>query len=135
MIYWDKIPSEDTEGANLATRLRDNDYYFTHIANESGLSWSKWIVIMMAKKKRLWTSKWIPDYFIIWKNGSMIFIELKRQKKVLKNWKLWASPSVVSEEQIKWIDKLNTINNVYAEICYWKKESVQFIEKIEIETL
>ena len=125
-------PTEDKEAEALAKRLKLNNYTFTHIWNESWQRGTKNIIIMMAKKKRLWVSKWFPDYCIILKRWALLFIELKRQKKVLKSWKLWASPSVTSNEQLEWLKALNNIPNVQGEICYWATESIELINKIEL---
>ncbi len=125
------IPTEDQEAEQLANWLRNNNYTFTHIWNESWQRWTRNIIIMMAKKKRLWVSKWFPDYCIILKRWALLFIELKRQKKLLKSWKLWASPSVISNEQIEWLKSLNNVANVQGEICYGAGESIDLINKLE----
>ncbi len=125
------IPTEDQEAETLAKWLWANKYSFTHIGNESGQRGTKNIVLMMAKKQRLWVSKWFPDYCVILKRGSLLFIELKRKKRVLKSWKLGKSPSVVSEEQQQWVAELNTIPNVQAEVCYGSEEAIWVIERLE----
>jgi len=125
------IPKEDYEAEVLANYLRANWYTFTHIWNESGQRGTKNIVQMMKKKQKLWVSKWFPDYCIILKNKALLFIELKRQKRVLKNWNLGKSPSNISIEQKEWISSLNEINNVQAEICYWAEEAIRLIEYLE----
>lgn len=125
------LPTEDQEAEQLANWLRSNNYNFTHIWNESWQRGTKNIIIMMAKKKKLWVSKWFPDYCIILKRWALLFIELKRQKKVLKSWKLWASPSVISNEQIEWLKSLNIVSNVQAELCYWAEESINLINRLE----
>ena len=125
------IPSEDIEAEILANWLRFKKYTFTHIANQSWQYWSKNIIIMMNKKKKMWVSKWFPDYCIILKRRSLLFIELKRQRKILKSWKLWASPSIISEEQKEWIRKLNEIDNIWAFIAYWADEAINIIQEQE----
>jgi len=125
------IPSESAEGEKLANWLRVNNYTFSHIVNEWWLPYK--IIGQVAKKWALqWKSAWVPDYIIILKRKSLLFIELKRSKKVLKNWKLWASPSKVKPEQINWVNTLNTIQNVEAHICYWFEEAITKIQEIEV---
>jgi hypothetical protein len=119
--------SEEQEGVILANRLRVNNYKFTHIWNESWQRWTKNIIIMMARKKRLWVSKWFPDYCIILKRGALLFIELKKSKWP-KGWLNW---SVISEEQVEWCNKLSEVPNIQAEICHWAKESIKLINNIE----
>ena len=126
------IPSEDQEAYQLANYLRLNNYKSTHIWNESAQSWTKNIIIMMTKKKRMWVSKWFPDYCIILKRWALLFIELKRQRRKLKSWKLWASPSVISPEQVEWIKELNALPNIWAEIAYWSEDAIRIIEEYEI---
>ena len=125
------IPTEDQECYAFADYLRINNYKFTHIWNESWQYWSKNIVIMMNKKKKMWVSKWFPDYCIILKRWSLLFIEMKRQKKILKSWKIWASPSVISEEQLEWQEKLNEIENISCEIAYGVVDAVRIVQEYE----
>ena len=116
------IPKEDKEAEGLAYWLRLNWYIFTHIWNESWQRWTINIIKMMAKKKRLWVSKGVPDFLCILKRWSLLFIELKRAKKSL---------SKVSKEQQSWIDELNKLTNIEAHICYWCKEAIKLIESLE----
>lgn len=121
---------ENLEAERLAQWLRMNNYKFTHIANES---WLPPKVAMMAsmRKKRMWTSPWFPDYCIILKRWALLFIELKRPKKILKSGKLGASPSTISEEQLQWIEELSKIDNIDACIAYWYEEAIKLITFFE----
>jgi hypothetical protein len=125
------VPKEDQEAEMLSNWLKANWYRFTHIWNESWQRGTKNIVIMMTKKKRLGVSPWFPDYCICLKRGAIMFIELKRQRRTLKSGKMWSSPSVISKEQTEWIESLNAIKNIQAEICYWFQHAIEMIEKIE----
>ncbi len=81
----------------------------------------------MARKKRLWVSKWFPDYCITLKRWSLLFIELKKSR-----WPKWGlNWSTISEEQIEWCNELSNIPNIQAEICHWAKESIELIARIE----
>lgn len=121
------IPKENYEQEQLTIWLDINLYTFSAIRNESDYN----NIVKWVKRKREGVRKGIPDFCIILKMEALLFIELKRQKRILKSWKLWASPSRISEEQIKWIEKLNNISNVQCEICYWYKEAIKLIKKIE----
>jgi len=125
------IPTEQQEGERLATRLRIKNYKSTHIANEIGIRGKIWMLVNKKKKKQ-WLSRGFPDYCIILKSKKLLFIELKRQRRVLKNWKLGASPSVTSQEQTEWIECLNEVWGVQAEICYGADESIELIERLEL---
>lgn len=124
------IPKEEVEGEMLAHWLRANNYKFTHIANESGLP-PKVAMLSAMKKKRMWLSPWFPDFCIVLNRKSLLFIELKRQKSIWNNWKILKSPSVISPEQIMWIEVLNTIWNIEAHICYGFEEAKEKILEME----
>lgn len=121
------LPTESQETIALANYLRANDYTFTKNPNETFTKFYN----VKRKNTLEWVSKWVPDMMIILKRWSLLFIELKRQKKLLKNWKYSTSNSKVSEEQEKWIAELNKLKNVQAEICYGCDEAIWFIERIE----
>ncbi len=121
---------ENLEAENLAKWLRLKDYRFSHIANESGLP-PKVAMLSAMRKKRMWVSKGVPDYMIVLKRWALLFIELKRPRPILKNWKLWSSPSVISEEQKEWIETLSRIDNIDAVIAYGSEEARNIIEIIE----
>lgn len=123
------IPREEFEQESLANWLDANGYTFSAIRNESDTH----SFFKGKKRVRSWCRKWIPDFCIILKNQSLLFIELKRQRKVLKSWKLWASPSQIRPEQLIWREKLNKIQNVQCEICYWYNEAIELILKLEVE--
>lgn len=126
-----KVPNENIEAESLANWLKASNYKFTHIANESWLP-PKVAMLSAMRKKRMWLSPWFPDFCIVLKRNSLLFIELKRQKPVSKTWKVLKSPSIISPEQILWIDTLNNIQNVEAHICYWFEEAKNLINIIEL---
>lgn len=121
---------ENLEAENLARWLRWNNYTHSHLANESGLP-PKVAMLASIRKKRMWVTKGVPDYLIILRRGSLLFIELKRPCPLLKSWKLGKSPSVVSEEQKDWIEKLSRIDNVEACLAYGCKQAIEIIEHLE----
>lgn len=124
------IPTEKQEWEKLANILKANQYKFTHIANEIWISGKVWMLVNKSKKLQ-WLNKWFPDYCIILKRWSLLFVELKRQRKRLKSGKIWSSPSVISKEQIEWINALNNIPNIEAHICYWADEAIELILRLE----
>lgn len=125
-----EILREDQEWEILKNWLEANNYKFTHIANEIWIAGKVWMLVNRKKIKQ-GLKKWFPDYFIKLKRNSALFIELKRKRKTLKSWKLWSSPSKVSEEQKDWIKELNEIANIEAHICYWAEEAIKLIEEME----
>ena len=71
--------SENIESELFVRWLKLHGYDSTHIANETGLP--KRIAMLSAlRKKRMGVSPGVPDYMIVLKRGSLIFIELKKQR-------------------------------------------------------
>ena len=66
------------------------------------------------------------------KSGALLFIEMKRQRKILKNGKIGSSPSSVSESQKDFLQKIDTVTNAQGRICYGAEEATQFIESFLI---
>lgn len=124
------VPVEDAECEAFKFYLERNYYRFTHIANEIWIAGHIWMLVNK-KKVRLGLRKWFPDYCIILDRGSLLFIEMKRQRPILKSGKLWVSPSKISKEQISWMWALNNVSNVQCEIAYWCDHAIQIVEEIE----
>jgi len=121
------VPLETYEQQELSNWLKNNNYIFYKSPSETYTkSWKQ-----KRKNKLEWVTKWFPDTTIILKCNKLLFIELKRQKPILKNWTIGKSPSVVSEEQLKWKEELNKIENVQCEICYWCNEAIETIKRID----
>ena len=111
-------PLESIEQQILANWLEVNWYKFSAIRNESDThSFYAWL-----KRKKSWVHKWVPDFMIILKRNSLLFIELKRKKKSL---------SKVSKEQKEWIKALNDISNVEAVVAYWAENAIKLINEYE----
>lgn len=128
--------TENQEAEILAKWLKSNNYLSTHIANESWLP-PRVAMIAAKRKQRMWLTKGFPDYCIILKRGSLLFIELKKTRTRKKNGEFRALSSdgiVVSPEQEIWKWEFNKIENVQCEICYWADEAINFIKNIDAET-
>ena len=124
-----KAPLETVEQKTLARYLKLKGYRFYKSPSETyTTSWKQ-----KAKNKAEWVTKWFPDTVIILKRWSLLFIELKRQWNLLNNWKIGASSSTTSPEQLLWKNDLNAILNVQCNICYWAQEAIDLIEKLEKE--
>lgn len=126
---------EEQEAIIFANWLRSNWYTFTHIANESGLP-PKVAMLSAIKKKKMWVSPWFPDFCIILKRGSILFIEMKRTLSgtdYRKDGKLLANAPHMSPEQQVWIDVLNGIDNVWAFLCYWLEECKKKVQEMELK--
>lgn len=124
------VPTENFESEAFANYLRANDYTFTHIANESWLP-PKVARLAAIRKKRMGLSPGVPDFMVILKRGSLLFIEMKRDRIVLSNWTKGRSPSKISPEQQAWMDELNKIPNIQCNVSYGHEEAISIIERIE----
>ena len=69
-----------------------------------------------------WLNPGLCDLVIILKRKSLLFLEMKRVEKSLSD---------TSDRQIAWINKLNQLQNIQAEVCYWSEEAIKMIQKIE----
>jgi len=122
-----KVPLEKYESIFLANRLDYYKYVFSAIRNESDTR-----SFFKGKQRKLsWVRPGIQDFFIKLKKGSICMIELKRQRPVLKSWRLWKSPSTVSIEQYVWQTEIAMTDNCYAKICYGAKEAIEYIIECE----
>ncbi len=108
-------PLEADEGKALVAYLRMKGLVFHHSPNETGSSpEARRRAIRM---KQQGTSAGYPDYTII-VNGSLIFIELKRQ-----------FGSATSPEQHAWLASLNEVSNVQAFIAKGADEAIKIVEQ------
>lgn len=122
------VPLESHEQIRLANYLDSKGYLFSAIRNESDYN----SIAKGSKRKREWVRKWIPDFCIVLKRWAVLFIELKRCRKILKNWTRWVSPSKVSPEQKHWLKELNKIWNIQGSLCYGAWEAIDHIESLEL---
>jgi len=121
---------EDDHGKIFKLHVENNypEIKFTHIWWESWQSWTRNIIIMMAKKKALWTSKWVPDYMVVvrhWDLRFNLYIELKKAKWP-NGWLNWSSISV---EQIEWLIELNKTICTFWHICHWSRDAINILTK------
>lgn len=126
-----KSKQEDLECEAFTKYLTLKNYRFTHIANEIGIG-GKIGISIGSRNKKIWVSKWFPDYIIFLKNGKILFLEMKLPRKILKNGKLWSSPSKINPEQQEWIDYLQDIPWCQARIAYGFEEAIRMVEYFEM---
>lgn len=126
------IPSEHEEAVALVDWMRYQKLDFWHPPMETyTTSWKQ-----KTRNKQEGVVKGLSDYLIYippkrckTKKAILLWIELKRRRRTLKNGELGKSPSTVQPEQMAFIEKMNTVGNVQGEVCYGSTESVQFIKK------
>lgn len=115
------VPLEKDEGLILVAYLRTHGIRFHHSPNETGgTPEAKRRAIRM---KQQGTSPGYPDYTIL-VNGSLLFVELKRQRG-----------STTSPEQKAWVEAINEVDNCQAFICKGAKEAIDIIESTRTATI
>jgi hypothetical protein len=114
------VPLEAQEADSLMAYLRERGLMFTHIKNEAGGSMVRdgknWKAIW---DKRDGVSKGFPDFAIVLPMIGLALVELKRIKG-----------SVTSQEQLEWVDALNTCPGVEARVCKGAITAIAFIEEL-----
>jgi len=127
--------SENQEAEAFAKWLRLKWYIFSHLANESWLP-PKVAMLSAIRKKRMGVSPGVPDYMLLLKHWWLLFIELKRSRTLKKNWEQKALSSdwiEVSQEQQRWIDSLNAVDNVAAAVCFGCLDAIYFVESMDAQ--
>jgi hypothetical protein len=126
-----KIGPEDMEQMNLVRFLDRNNLLFTHIPNSTWTpSWSQ-----KHKNKHMGVRRGFPDMVIcIPKNKSkdgepwLLFIELKKKRKMLKSGKPSKSRPGTTPEQDEWLEFLGGVpGNTAATVSCGAYEAKQFI--------
>ena len=124
---------ENLEAEMLAKWLRTNNYTFSHIANESWLP-PKVAMLASVRKKRMWVTPGVPDYIIILKRKTLLFIELKKPRTTKDNWEYYSLSTdwiKIAPEQLHWVESLSQIDNIDAQICFWHKNAIELITLLE----
>ena len=128
-----KIQSEETEQKKLVQYLRAKNIFHFAPLNENNQSFMNrnTAIRIEAKAKAMGKMNGVSDIIVMLK-GSILFIELKRAKKRLRNGKLSTSNTKVSEAQKSFISTINDNfgNYAYAKVCYGADEAISVIEDI-----
>lgn len=65
---------------------------------------------------------------VVFLSNQILFVELKRRKKVLKSGKLSTTHTSTSQAQIEFIEKVNEFPYAKGKVCYGWEEAKEFIE-------
>lgn len=116
--YWKLLKPEAEEQYHVVIRLLQNGYNFTAIPNSTHTS-----MLQKIRNKLSWLIPWMSDLIILLKDNKWIlFLEMKREEKKLAK---------TSEEQKIWQELINLQPNSQYEICYWRQEAIETIERIQ----
>lgn len=117
------IPTEEQTHIDLVKWLRLKKIPHFHPRNEG-----KHHVAYMKKSKMMGLYSGVPD-LVVFAPGRILFIELKREKKILKSGKLSTANSKVSDNQKEWVDTINLYDYAECRICYGLQESIDFVQE------
>ena len=123
-----KIPSEEEEQKALIIYLKRNNYFFFANVNENKQSFTnKHLATKIeAKSKSMGKVKGVSDLCVFTEN-TIIFIELKKQRPVLKSGKLGKPTNDATEEQKGFIAKVNGFKYAYGFVAGGCDESIKLL--------
>ena len=123
-------PSEAIEQQKLIQwlRLKKIFHYATTNENNSFMQNRKYAMIAEQKAKAQGKLKGVSDVTVLLPN-KILFIELKKQGKKLKNGNISHSNSKVSDEQIAFLEKVNSYPYAEGRVCYGFEDAKNFIEE------
>ena len=130
-----EVPSEHDEAVLLVDWCDAMGIDIWHIPMETyTTSWNA-----KKKNKSEGVRKGISDYLVFLPesrvrvpSGVLLWIELKKRRRVLKNGKLGGPSNTPSPEQLDFIEKMNTVKNVQGMVAYGADEAIGFIKKFSV---
>jgi hypothetical protein len=125
-----KIPPEYEEQKTLVQWLKAKKIFFFAPTNENNSYKQNRQFAMIAEQKAKVAGKLkgVSD-LVVFTDKHILFIEMKRRPKRLKNRKLSVAHTKVSKEQIDFLEKVNRFSYTKSRICYGAKEAIEFIEE------
>ena len=124
------IPLEIDEQKKLVNWLKTKKIFFYSNVSENNTYKQdrKYARIAEQKAKSQGKLKGVADITVLLPN-KILFIELKKQGKVLKNGNISHSNSKVSDEQIAFLEKVNSFDYAIGKVCYGFDAAKNFIEE------
>lgn len=121
-------PLETFEQQNLVKWLRLKKLFYFSIPNGSVL---KGTPLQRARQMNKLKSEGLVDGasdIVVMLKDKILFIELKRAKKTLKSGNLSVSHTKTSDEQLKFLAKVDGFKYTDSSVCYGCAEAIDFIE-------
>lgn len=109
-------------------RIKKIFHYATTNENNTYKQDPKYAMIAERKAKLQGKLKGVSDVTVLLPN-KILFIELKKQPKKLKNGNLSYSNSKVSDEQIAFLEKINSFSYAIGKVCYGFEEAREFVQE------
>jgi hypothetical protein len=124
------IPLEIDEQKKLVKWLQIKKIFFYSNVSENNTYKQdrKYAMIAEQKAKSQGKLKGVSDITVLLPN-KILFIELKKQGKKLKNGNISHSNSKVSDEQIAFLEKVNSFDYAIGKVCYGFDDAKNFIEE------
>ena len=126
-----KLPSEEEEQKALIRYLKKNNYFFFANVNENKQSFTNksLAVKIEAKSKSMGKVKGVSD-LCVFTDNTIVFIELKKQRPVLKSGKLGKPTNDATAEQMEFISKVNDYEYAYAVVAFGCDESIKILSSL-----
>lgn len=123
-----KIPSEEEEQKALIRYLKKNNYFFFANVNENKQSFTNKLLAtkIEAKSKSMGKVKGVSDLCVFLENA-IVFIELKKQRPVLKSGKLGKPTNDATAEQIEFIAKVNGFKYAYGFVAFGCDDCIKIL--------
>lgn len=124
------IPLEIDEQKKLVNWMKTKKIFFYSNVSENNTYKQdrKYAMIAEQKAKSQGKLKGVSDITVLLPN-KILFIELKKQGKKLKNGNISHSNSKVSDEQIAFLEKVNSFDYAIGKVCYGFDDAKKFIEE------
>ena len=125
-----KLPSEEEEQKALIKYLKKNNYFFFANVNENKQSFTNksLAVKIEAKSKSMGKVKGVSDLCVFTEN-TIVFIELKKQRPILKSGKLGKPTNDATAEQVEFIAKVNGFKYAYGFVAWGCDECIKILSK------
>lgn len=129
-MTYSKMPTEEAEQLALVGWLKKNNIFFYATTNENNSYKQdrKYAMIAEVKAKANGKLKGVADLTIFLKDF-VLFIELKRQRPILKNGELGTPTNKASDEQLKFIEKVSSYYYAKGFICFGCDEAIEKIKE------
>ena len=123
-----KLPTEEEEQKALIRYLKKNNYFFFANVNENKQSFTnKFLATKIeAKSKSMGKVKGVSDLCVFLEN-TIVFIELKKQRPVLKSGKLGKPTNDATAEQMEFIAKVNGFKYAYGVVVFGCDDCIKIL--------
>lgn len=124
------LPTEAEEQHSVVEWLRYNNIMHFAPTNENNTYKQnrKYAMIAEQKAKAAGKLKGVSDLIVMLPN-KILFIEMKRRRKLLKNGCTSITHTKVSKEQYEFLTKVNKFDYAEGVVCYGAKEAIELIKQ------